>query len=409
MHIWYIHPYGGGPGVGRLFRPWHLATEWAKQGVSSQVFVARYHHLLDKNEPLPETLDVDGVRYETLKARQYKGNGVGRVLQMFDFCRAMWGLRKRVGKDLQKPDVIIASSPHPFIIYPALMLARRFNAKLVFEVRDLWPLSITEMNGTSKLHPFVWMSSHAERLAYRKADISASLLAGVDRYIAKIGITPKRFLWVPNGIEAERTETERPSEGAGAQAADLLERWRAEGRFVLVYAGALGHPNAIDILIEAMQRLSGEKIACLIVGDGGLATEYRTQAEGMESVHFAGRVPKKQALWFVRHADAAYGGLRAFDAVFQYGISPNKLLDYLIEGVPVVLPTKAYKDPVTESGGGICVPDSDPAKVAEAILSLSHLSAEDRAAMMAKAQAYVAREFDYGAIAGNYLAALRRL
>lgn len=411
MNIWYIHPYGGGPGVGRLFRPWHLAREWAKLGATCQVFVARFHHLLDRSEMLPAAMDVAGVRYETLKTGRYEGNGLGRVLQMLAFCGSMWGLRKRVGKDLQKPDVIIVSSPHPFIIYPALLLARRFKAKLVFEVRDLWPLSIVKMAGTSKFHPFVWLSSHAERLAYRRADITASLLAGVDRYCEEIGVPPKRFLWVPNGVEAERDHPERPCEGEGGAAAACMESWQAEGRFVIVYTGALGHPNAIDVLVDAMQQLAcredGRKVACVIVGDGGLAKEYRAQAADVGAIRFAGRVPKRQALWFVRHADAAYGGLRAYDDVFQYGISPNKLLDYLVEGVPVVLPTKAYMDPVTESGGGICVPDNDPAKVAEAILALSRLSRAEREEMMERAKSYISQKFDYGRIAERYLNEIR--
>lgn len=89
MKIWYFNHYAGGPGIGRLYRAYHLSRAWAMSGHSTTVFVARWHHMLERPEPLPSETIVDGVRYAALDSRVYAGNGLRRVLNMMDYCRSM--------------------------------------------------------------------------------------------------------------------------------------------------------------------------------------------------------------------------------------------------------------------------------------------------------------------------------
>jgi glycosyltransferase involved in cell wall biosynthesis len=409
MNIWYIHPYGGGPGIGRFFRPFHLANEWKKLGHSTTVFVADYHHLLDIKQTLPTRQSVEGVDYVALSTGHYQGNGISRIMNMAQFCASLWATRKRVGKDLEKPDAIIVSSPHPFAIYPARALAKRFGAKLVFEVRDLWPLSITEINGSSKWHPFVLLTAITERYAYKKSDLVASLLPGVENYMRERNMAYKNFVWVPNGVEPDATEPKQPTSDAGLSALEILSKWQKQKRTVVVYAGALGKPNAIDLLIDAVKIISSKndnhKVSALIVGDGDRATELRQQAKHLpvDIMQFTGRLPKNEALWLMKASDIAYGGLRPFDNVFKYGISPNKLLDFILMGLPVVLPTRAYQDPVTVTKGGIAVPTGKSSDIAIAIESLAALPKAERQLRAKTAKENLHRIFNYTAIAKNYI------
>jgi glycosyltransferase involved in cell wall biosynthesis len=413
VNIWYAHPYAGGPGIGRIFRPWHLACEWAKLGHRTTVLVADYHHLLDRPDILAPQQSVEGVPYVALAAGRYRGNGLSRIMNMLNYGRSLRRLGQRVGRDLEKPDAIIVSSPHPFAIFAGRALARRFNAKLVFEVRDLWPLSITEINGTPSWHPFVQLTAFTERYAYRHADLVASLLPGVETYMKERGMAYRRFAWVPNGVTPDSAPVLAPQTERGQSAQAAIAAWRNEGRKIVAYAGALGKPNAIDLLIDAVKILGdagkAREMAVLIIGDGDKAAELRQQAEGLPQgmIHFSGKLPKAETLWLLKACDAAYGGLRPFDSVFKYGISPNKLLDYILLGLPVVLPTYAYRDPVTETGGGIAVPEGTPETTAAAIERILSVPDAERAKKAQSASARVMQLFGYEEIARRYALAMQ--
>jgi glycosyltransferase involved in cell wall biosynthesis len=410
VNIWYVHPYAGGPGVGRFYRPWHLAREWKRLGHGTTVLTADYHHLLDRNEPLPPRTDVEGAAFVALPAGRYKGNGLDRILNMARFCKSLRATYLRVGKDLPKPDVIIVSSPHPFTVFPARALARRFGAKLVFEVRDLWPLSITEINGTSKWHPFVLLAGIAERYAYRHADLVASLLPGVENYIKERGLAYKAFAWVPNGVEADKGRvTDPPKSEEGRRIANLIEIWTRERRRIIIHPGAMGPPNGLDMLVEAVAALNsrglGQAFAVLLLG-GGVSRpqlEALSATRSLSNIAFGGPVPKAEAQYLIGLCDLGYTGGLNHARVYRYGISFNKIMDFASAGLRMVMPFDAYENPVKRFNLGDCARDSNPADIADAIERALTIpkSLNDQPGLSSFREKY-----DYAHIARNYLAAL---
>lgn len=412
MHIWYIHHYGGGPGLGSYDRPYQLARAWQRQGHSATVFIARFHHLLEKDAAPEPEFEIDGVRYVALPARPYAQNGTSRLANIWDFSRNLYAAGQRWGRSAPKPDAVVASSPHPFTIFPAHRLARRHGAKLVFEVRDIWPLSITEVLGTSPMHPFVRMCAAAERFALRRSDLVASVLPRLDRYLADRGYGSKPFIWAPNGLDLRRSEDE-PSFGTAARTAlDTLSRWQAEGRTTLVYAGRLGKPNAVDLLLEAIaageSRNQTRDLRVMLVGAGeqDSALKVLAQKHRLEDVRFAGHVAKSEVASLLRASHIAYAGAKPLDRLYRYGISPNKIADYYAADLPILLPMTPCGDPVSESGGGIARRAETPEAVWDALRELMLLPPDERRALGEKGKAYVAREYDYDRIARRYVEAI---
>lgn len=412
MNIWYIHHYGGGPGLGSYDRPYQLGRAWQALGHAPTVFISRFHHLLQKQGPLDPEFSIDGVPYVSIAARAYSGNGVGRLLNIWDFSRNLSSTGKALATETSRPDLVIASSPHPFTIFPAHRLARRYGARLVFEIRDIWPLSITEILGTSRLHPFVQMCAFAERFALEKSDLIASVLPRVDRYLADRGYSHKPFLWVPNGVGINNAASETISSEAGQAANSKLAQWEAEGKVSIIYTGSIGKPNALDLLLKALafgkSTDEGAKCAVLIVGKGDQVDALQTLAaeNGLSNVHFSGQVPKHDAVGLLRRADIGYAGLRNIEALFGYGISPNKIADYFQASLPVLLPIAPCGDPVSESGGGIARRAETPEAVWGALRELVMKSPEERQALGAMGKAYMAREYDYAGIARRYVEAV---
>jgi len=415
LHIWYIHSSAGGPGLGIYHRPYHLARAWEQQGHTSTIYTASFHHLLEAQVvPAPE-LQIEGVRYVTIPSRNYTGNGLGRILNMWDFSSRLYGAGQKYGKNEIKPDALIVSSPHPFSIFAGRALSRRYSAKLIFEFRDIWPLSLTEILGISSFHPFVQMCAYTERFALAEADLIASALPRADHYLSERGFGHKPFVWVPNGLEIASTHSSSIESDAGRAAAAKVAQWKAQGKVIIIYTGSIGTPNGIDLLLEALRygKTIGESDRCatLIVGKGEKLEELHqfSAREQLPNVHFSGRIPKSDAIALLKGADIGYAGLKNIEALFGYGISPNKIADYFSASLPVLLPIAPCGDPVSESGGGIARGAGTPDVVWGALQELVRLSPQERRALGARGKAYMIQEYDYNNIAGRYIDAINQL
>ena len=177
--IWYCHHYAGSPSMGMSYRPYYLTKEFIQAGHNAYVISASYHHLLQKPklQSKPVVMDmVDEVSFITLKVRKYLGNGLPRLLNMLGYARGFKRHFKKIEKITGKPDVIIVSSSHPFHFPTLKKIAKRYDAKIIFEVRDLWPLSLLELLKISKSHPMIKWLSRIERQAYQGSDAVVSLL-----------------------------------------------------------------------------------------------------------------------------------------------------------------------------------------------------------------------------------------
>ena len=411
MNIWYVHPYAGGPGLGRFYRPWHLAKAWEKLGATTTVLMADYHHILDRKSELPPENMIDGVRYVALKAGYYEGNGAWRILNMCRFTWSLWRAGARVGRDLPKPDAIIISSPHPFAFLAGLVLARRFRSKLAFEVRDLWPLSIIEINGTPSWHPVVWVTGWIERFAYKRSDLVASLLAGVDSYMRERGMAFRRFVWVPNGFSIERNDRSQPESVEGRHILDVVRTWNKEGRFVIMHPGAMGPPNGLGLLLDAVAVLKAreldKKIGVLLVGDGILRQQLEEQVtrQGLGSVLIAGPLPKSDVLGLLAHCHLGYCGGKRHDKVYRYGISFNKLMDFLSLGIDILMPIPAVILPDGARLPNVLIVEDKADHIAAAIeVKLAEFRyVEGRKHYLTPE---VLEHFEYGSVAQRYFQAL---
>jgi glycosyltransferase involved in cell wall biosynthesis len=408
MNIWYLYHYAGGPGIAKLHRAYHLSRAWSKLGHRTTVFVARFHHMLDKPEPLPDTMNVDGVSYRSINARTYSGNGMGRILNMADYCLNVPKLASLVPSELDRPDAILVSSPQPYAIFPAYRLAKQYGAQLTFEVRDLWPLSITEIVGSSKNHPFILFTEFAERFAYRKSNLVASLLAGAEDYMRTRGLRPNKFVHVPNGIADEPVLWSEPVSSEGQKAKALIERWKQENRLILIHPGAQGLPNGLDRLVEAVSMLNNAGIsktfAVLLVGEGGMTESLKRQVQVLQTDNVAliGSVPNAEANWLTARCDIGYSGKRDDRNVYRYGTSFNKTASFMQMGIPILLPIYAPLDPVTLSGAGVVTGSDNPAEIAASLRSMLAMTPEQRSRMGAKGKAFALDNLNYQKIAVKY-------
>ena len=402
MNILLINHYAGSTRHGMEFRPFYLAREWVRAGHCVQIVAASFSHIRAIQPELNDfVLDeqIEGIDYRWYATPSYQGNGAGRVKNMLAFMRALWRDGPRLAR-VFKPDVVIASSTYPMDIWPARRIAKLANAKLVYEVHDLWPLSPMELGRMSKWHPFIMWVQMAEDYAYRHADKVVSILPKAKEYMCSRGMAPQKFVYVPNGVDEEEW----------VQSADLpqevkesLDALRAKGLPLVGYAGTHGLSNALDVLLDAASRLKG-KAEVVMVGTGPdrEALLARVASEGLTNVTMLPAIPKQSIPRFLDDVDIAYIGWHP-NPLYRFGISPNKLMDYMMAGKAVVHSVSAGNDPVTEAGCGITVPPGDVVAVVDAVLELAAMSQSARNCMGQAGKTAILQNQTYKVLAKRFL------
>lgn len=406
MNILLINHYAGSPRHGMEFRPYYLAREWAKVGHRVRILAGSYSHIRARQPSIAKgscTVEqIDGVEYYWFRTPFYRGNGLGRVRSMVAFLLALW---RRAGSLALgfKPDVVIASSTYPMDIWPAAQIARRSGAQLVYEVHDLWPLSPIELGGMSRWHPFIVWVQMAEDYAYRVADRVVSMLPKTSKYMISRGMQSAKWAYVPNGVDLDEWQAPVPLPDSVHAS---LHAVRSRGLPVLGYAGTHGLANALDVLLDAAHLLKGQ-LEVVLVGTGPEheRLQRRVKAEGLANVTMLQPVPKASIPSLLEAFDIAFIGLQS-QPLFRFGISPNKLFDYMMAGKVIVQAIHAGNDPVSEVGCGLSVDPTSPEAIAEAALALSALTPEERLLLGKRGQDFIRSNRSYKALAQQFLEAI---
>lgn len=403
MRIVYIDHYAGSPTAGMEYRPHAMALEWAKLGVETTIIAGTYSHLRQRNfldaEP-GRPYDVDGVEFRFVHTRTYDGNGLGRILSMADFVGRGCLAAPRIVRELQ-PDAVIASSTYPFDTYFAQRLARLSGAVLVHEVHDLWPLTPIELGGHSPQHPLMAAMGLAERSAYRHSDTIVSILPNVEPHVRSLGIdTP--VVPIPNGIDQAATPQPAPERFVG-----LVDELHAAGRTVVGYAGGMTTANAMDDFVAAMALIKDKPVTALLLGDGLHRADLERQVASLgASVEFLGSVPKAQVHDALTRCDALYIGSKR-SRLYEFGVSANKIFDYLLTGVPIVNAFASDHSPMVYAGCTVRAEGENPGDIARAILEAVALPADERLRIREASVAWVRDHHAMPALASQFLDVLR--
>jgi len=408
VNILLINHYAGSPKHGMEYRAYYLAREWVRQGHKVQIVASAQSHiraqqpLLSGQDRLNET--IDGIHYTWFETPPYAGNGVGRVYNMASFVSCLYREGKQLVQEF-KPDVVIASSTYPMDIWPAHRIAKLAKAKLVFEVHDLWPLSPMELGGMSKWHPFIMLVQAAENYAYRHADVVVSMLPKVREYMETHGMPQHKLHIVPNGIDPADWEIDSPPVQNDVK--EVFSLLKAKGLSIIGYAGTHGVANALDTFLDAARLMTGEQVAFVLVGGGPdkAVLRQRVLSEELRNVYFIDPVKKEQIPALLKWFDIAYIGLQN-QPLFRFGIAPNKLMDYMMAGRPVLMAIDAGNDPVAEAGCGMSVQPENPQSLSQGIRTLLALSHGERKSMGERGRAYIMGHHTYPVLAQRFIDAI---
>lgn len=391
--IWFINQAAGSPYHGMVFRTYYLAHEMVKAGHEVTIFSGSFSHNYFKT---PETTGlfteeyIDGIRYIWVRLPSYpQSKSVGRILSMF-----LFPLKLLLFKADQIPNAIIVSSPPPIPVLIGWLWSHLHKAKLIFEVRDIWPLSIQMLGGYGPSNPFIAFLRWVETFAYTRSTYVSSVLPKAFKHFESRGMRPEKFLYVPNGVIEEEFYP------GSSQTYKELTLLKASGKFLVGYAGTIGIANYLDMFLEAAEKLKDlPSIQLVIIGEGA----HKKRLHDMNSnVIFLSSVAKKEIPAILALLDVGYIGLMK-EELFKFGISPNKIFDYMFAKLPIVMAVDAGNDLVSEANCGISVPSCTSDDIATAIRKLFSMTSDDRKKLGMNGYNFVNSHHRYDRIVQVYL------
>jgi glycosyltransferase involved in cell wall biosynthesis len=147
------------------------------------------------------------------------------------------------------------------------------------------------------------------------------------------------------------------------------------------------------------------EVAMVGTGPEKARLEARVLAEGLGNVSFRPPVPKRDIYRLLAEADAFVVSSRD-SPLWRYGISFNKLYDFMAMARPVVAGLCSPNNPIAEAGCGFTVPPGNPGALAEAMARLADAGPEACRAMALKGRAHVEAHFEIQGLARRFEGAL---
>ncbi len=396
--VWIINQNAGKPDSGWGERHYFFSKYWIKKGYKIVIVSGSYNHLF-KNQPVTNNENFtyeeveENILYCWVKIPKYDGGSIFKIWSMIVFSYKVLFLK---AKKLETPNVILVSSMPIFPIFTGWMLKGKYKVdKLIFEIRDLWPLTPMYLKGYSKWHPVVIVMGWFEKFGYRKSDYIVSLLPNSENYINSISKSPKKFKWIPNGIEEDLLSNEKVSD-------TILERIPKD-KFIIGYTGTIGMANALEYFIEASKlSVENDKIHFVLVGDGYLKEELVERVNGNSNISFISKIDKNQVQHILSFFDVCFIG-RNDTPLFDYGVSSNKYFDYMLSKTPILVSSNKIKDPVEMSEGGIIVTPESGESIVKGIKKLYDMAVEEREKMAEKGYSYVKKYHSFEFLSEKYI------
>lgn len=403
MRILYESDLAGSKYHGMAYRIYQFSQAFVEAGHEVMIVAASYSHARHTNPKVDKHITdefIDGIKYKWIKTPSYKNNGIRRVLHMFSYNFYLWFYAKKIAKEF-RPDVVIASGVTPLDFIGCRRIAKYANAKISLEVGDLWPLSPIELGGYSPRHPFIQIMQWAENYSYKHTDQVISLLPCVKDYMMMHGLKPGKFNYIPNGIIVSEWDE---SKSLPQEIQDIFSKLKREKKFIIGYAGAHGQANSLQTIIDAVSKLKEQNVVLILIGTGQEKEKLidYTVKHLIENVFFLPAQKKELIPACLKSMDVLYIGLQK-QPLFRFGISPNKMFDYMMASKPIIQAIEAGNNLVQEANCGLYAEPENINEIVQAILKLKQISQGEREQMGKNGREYVLKNHSYNKLTERYL------
>ena len=378
--IWILTQYETPPQYTIHARDQAMSKYLTQAGYDVTIFGSSFLHHMNVNlitdgslfiEREYDTEDFGRLKFIHVNASSYSGNGLSRKTNLLLYP---WNLYRCIKKRGEKPDCIINDLRCMALDFP-YRIAKRCGAPIVTQVRDLWPESIVSYGYMKRKSPLAKFLYRVERQGYLKSDAIVYTMRGWPDYIRNQNWEGKfpmeKARYINNGVDLEVFRRNR--ERFVLDDPDLDD----PTTFKVVYTGSVRTASSLGLLLDAAKAVRNKRVKFLIWGDGDELPGLRKRVaeEGIENVRFKGRVEKKYIPSIVGRADLNIAHNMPSDVIRLYGISFNKVFDYLAAEKPVLSDFPCNYNPAVEWNAGTSVDEPTPENVAREVERFAELDA----------------------------------
>lgn len=270
------------------------------------------------------------------------------------------------GSFVERPDVVIATSPQLLVGLAGWWIATMKRVPLVFEVRDLWPESLMAVGVGSKNSVLHRSLRAIAGFLYRNSEHIVVVTSPVkDLLINEWKAPPAKISVVENGVETDLFDAT-----GGDEASQELN---LAGKFVVSYIGTLGMAQGLETMMDSAAQLADEipEIVFLLVGEGAERKRLLdiVREKGLGNVRFLSQQARERIPAIINASDVCLVLLRK-TALFKTGI-PTKMLEFMSCGRPVILGVDGFaRTLLEEASAGLYVEPENSRSLTDAIRQL---------------------------------------
>ncbi len=351
-------------------RSYEHCRDWVKQGHRVTVitgapnFPAGRVYEGYKNRLWSHEL-VDGI--DVIRVWTFITANAGTALRTLDFASFMVSALP-AALFVRKVDIIIGTSPQLFTPCAGLAAAVLKRRPFVFELRDLWPASISAVGAIRSSRLLSWLE-RLEMMLYRNSDHIVSVTHSFRDILAARGIPRDKISVTMNGVDLSRFQPRARDEA-------LARELGLSGKFVAGYVGTIGMAHGLTTIVEAARLVQAEArsrdIHFLLLGDGSEKERLKAQCAeaGLGNVTFLDSVPRSEVARYWSLLDVAIVHLKK-QPLFETVI-PSKLFECMAMGIPVLHGVAGESAKLVEREGfGLVFESENASALAESIRDLA--------------------------------------
>lgn len=337
--VWFISKYAITPNYGNATRQYFLSKYMSNKGFDVVLITSQSSNIkvYDNLKGYFELNTENNLKHFLLKGPKIS---LGfSFLRLWSWILFEWYVLRLTlfNKHIMKPDVVIISSLSLLTFCSGVILKWRYNAKLILEVRDIWPLTLIEIGGYNKYNPIVLLLRIIEKFGYSFSDAIVGTMPNLKEHIRKSIKNEKPVYCIPQGYDSKAFLNE-----LSVLSEKKLEKIILD-KFNIVYAGTIGVANNIDLILDTATELmiKGSSAHFYFIGDGPLKSFYVNRSLNLNNVTFLDPVFPSELSRFLSNFDLLICPVKN-QPIYRFGISFNKMIDYMRSGRPILFSYSGY-------------------------------------------------------------------
>lgn len=394
--VWVISKYASPQRYGVSSKPYRTAKYLSEKNLEVYLISSNSNHLAKypNSNKIYNFEKIENLNHIWIQSLIYKKSAsMKRIISWFIFEYRLFMMDKN---KLKKPNVVIISSLSILTILYGIYLKNKFKCKLIFEIRDIYPLTLTEELGVSRYNPLVILFGIIEKLGYRRSDLIVGTMPNLIEHVKNVLGYEKKTFFSPLGINAVWTKEVKES--------NKIDNLFPKGNKVIVgYAGSMGITNALDCFIDTIERFKDDKeLFFVLVGDGDKKEDYYIRLKGNRNVIIGPKIKQDEIPYFLSKCDILYLSTKK-SKIWNFGQSMNKIVDYMMAGKPVVASYSGHPSMLNEANSGVFVDAESSEAIMKSILKYKNMNNTQRIEIGARGRKWIESNYSNDIICEKYM------